>query len=170
MKMIKRIVHGIETLSIWTGKISSWALVILMLLITYEVVMRYVFVKPTVWGYELSLMFGGSILLMLAYVQQQDANIRVEILYEKVSPRGKALLNIFGTVVFALPCFAYVIVEAYRYMVNSFVTNEKMAESFWYPPAAPFRTIIFIALCLATLQFIATLIRDLHTLIKTEPL
>jgi TRAP-type mannitol/chloroaromatic compound transport system permease small subunit len=169
MEMLKRIVHGIETLSVWTGKIASWTLVILMLLITYEVIMRYVFVKPTTWGYELSLMFGGSILLMLAYVQQQDANIRVEILYEKVSLRGKALLNIFGTVIFALPCFTYVIVEAYRYMIDSFVNNEKMAESFWYPPAAPFRTMIFVALCLGALQFIASLIRDLHTVIKGEP-
>jgi hypothetical protein len=55
-------------------------------------------------------------------------------------------------------------------MINSFATNEKMAESYWYPPAAPFRTMLFIALCLAVLQFTATLIRDLHMLIKGEPL
>ena len=59
MNTLEKIVHKIETLSVWTGKIASWVMVILMLVICFEVVMRYVFVKPTIWGYELSLMFGG---------------------------------------------------------------------------------------------------------------
>lgn len=170
MNTLEKIVHKIETLSVWTGKIASWVMVILMLVICFEVVMRYVFVKPTIWGYELSLMFGGSILLMLAYVQQRDANIRVGILYEKLSPKGRALVNVLGTVIFAYPCLAYVIIGAYQYMIRAFLANEKMAESFWYPPAAPFRTMVFLATCLAALQFTASLIRNLHTVIKGEPL
>ena len=170
MKVVKKIVHGIESLSIWTGRITSWVMVLLMLLINFEVLMRYVFIKPTIWGYELSLMLGGSILIMLAYVQHRDANIRVEILYERVSPKWKALLNALGTVIFAYPCFIYLIIVAFKYMVNSFVMNEKMAESYWYPPAAPFRTIIFLALCLAALQFTVSLIGNLYMLIKGEQL
>jgi TRAP-type mannitol/chloroaromatic compound transport system permease small subunit len=170
MKTVKKIVDGIEALSIWSGKIASWLIIILMLLICFGVVMRYVFVKPTIWGYELSLMLGGALLLMLAYVQQRDAHIKVEILYEKASTKRKALINVLGTVIFAYPCFIYLIIGAYRFMINAFVTNEKMAESFWYPPAAPFRTVIFIALCLAILQFTASFIRNLHMLIKGEPL
>jgi TRAP-type mannitol/chloroaromatic compound transport system permease small subunit len=111
-------------------------------------------------------MLGGSILLMLAYVQKYDANIRVGILYEKMSPKARAFVNVFGTVIFALPCFTYVIIGAYQHMIRAFETNEKMSESFWYPPAAPFRTMIFIALCLAFLQFVASLIRDLNILFK----
>jgi len=170
MEIVRKIVHGIETLSIGTGKIASWAMVILMVLVNFEVAMRYIFVRPTTWGYELSLMLGGSLLLMLAFVQQRDSNIRVGIVYEILSPRGRAFVNVFGTVVFAYPCFVYFIIQAYQYMINSFATNEKMAESFWYPPAVPFRTVLFIALCLAGLQFTATLIRDLHMLIRGEPL
>jgi TRAP-type mannitol/chloroaromatic compound transport system permease small subunit len=170
MKLAKKIVHIIEALSSWTGKGASWLMVILMLVINYDVLMRYVFDKPTMWGYELSMMLGGSILLMLAYVQHRDANIRVEIVYEKLSSRYKAFLNVLGTMIFAYPCFVYLIIGAYQYMINAFVTNEKMAESFWYPPAAPFRTVIFVSLCLAALQFTASLIRDLHILIKGKPL
>ena len=170
MDLIRKIVYGIEALSIGTGKITSWAMVLLMVLINFEVAMRYVFVRPTTWGYELSLMLGGSLLLMLAYAQQRDANIRVGIVYEKLSPRTRAFFNVFGTVVFAYPCFAYFISQAYHYMIQAFATHEKMAESYWYPPAAPFRTVLFLALCLAVLQFTATLIRDLHMFIKGEPL
>jgi TRAP-type mannitol/chloroaromatic compound transport system permease small subunit len=170
MKALKKIVYGIEAVSGWTGKIASWFLVLLMLLITYEVAMRYIFVKPTIWGYELSMMFGGSILLMLAYVQKHDANIRVGILYEKLSPRGRALVNVLGTVIFAYPVFIYILIGAYQYMIRAFVTGEKMSEAFWYPPAAPFRTVIFISVCLAILQFTATLIRDVHILLKGESL
>jgi TRAP-type mannitol/chloroaromatic compound transport system permease small subunit len=170
MRALKKIVYGIEAVSTWTGKIASWFLVLLMLLISYEVAMRYIFIKPTTWGYELSMMFGGSILLMLAYVQKHDANIRVGILYEKFSPRGRALVNALGTVIFAYPVFGYILIGAYQYMIRAYVTDEKMAEAFWYPPAAPFRTVIFIAVCLAVLQFTATLIRDIHILLKGESL
>jgi TRAP-type mannitol/chloroaromatic compound transport system permease small subunit len=170
MKVVNKIAHSLETVSVWTGKITSWVMVILMLLINFEVLMRYVFIKPTIWGYELSLMLGGSILLMLAYVQHRDANIRVEILYERLSPRWKALINVLGTIIFAYPCFIYLLVGAFNYMIKSFVMNEKMAESYWYPPAAPFRTVIFLALVLAALQFTASLIRNLHVVIKGEPL
>ena len=167
---LKKIVYGIEAVSEWTGKFTSWALVLLMLLICFEVTMRYIFVKPTIWGYELSMMIGGAILLMLAYVQKHDANIRVGILYEKFSARGRALVNALGTLIFAYPVFIYVLIGAYQYMIRAYASDEKMAEAFWYPPAAPFRTIIFIAVCLAVLQFTATLIRDVHILLKGESL
>jgi len=45
-----------------------------------------------------------------------------------------------------------------------------MAESYWYPPAAPFRTVIFVALCLAALQFTASLIRNFYLLLKGKSL
>ncbi|MBA7529266.1 hypothetical protein ES705_21461 [subsurface metagenome] len=170
MKVVDKIVQGIEAISVGVGKTACWLIVILMLLTTFEVTMRYVFSKPTIWGYETSLMLGGSILLMLAFVHQRDANIRVEILYERFSTRRRALINVIGTVIFAYTCFAYVTIGAYQYMIAAFLRNEKMAESFWFPPAAPFRTVIFVALCLAILQFTASLIRDLRTVIKGEPL
>jgi TRAP-type mannitol/chloroaromatic compound transport system permease small subunit len=168
--IIKTIVSSIETISIWTGKIASWLVVLLMLIISYEVAMRYIFSAPTIWGYELSMMLGGSILLMLAFVHQRDANIRVEIIYERVSTRWKALLNVIGALIFAYPCGVYFIVGAYQYMVRSYVTDEKMSLSFWYPPAAPFRTVVFASIVLLILQLTASLIRDLHILIKGEPL
>ncbi len=46
--------------------------------------------------------------------------------------------------------------------------HEVMFNSFWYPPAAPYRTLFSIGLLLLILQGFAKFIRDLYFLIKGE--
>ena len=41
-----------------------------------------------------------------------------------------------------------------------------MFNSFWYPPAGPYRTIFAIGLFLLVLQGFAKLIRDVYLLVK----
>jgi TRAP-type mannitol/chloroaromatic compound transport system permease small subunit len=48
--------------------------------------------------------------------------------------------------------------------------DEVMFNSFWYPPAAPYRTIFAIGLLLLILQGFARFVRDLYFLIKGEQL
>lgn len=166
----RRIISAIEAVSIWVGKVASWLIIILMLVISYEVVMRYVFSAPTIWGYEFAMMVGGSLVLMLAYTHQKNSHIRVEIFYEKMKPRGKALVNVIGALVFGFPACVYFLTASYQKFVNSITMHETMAGSFWYPPATPFRTIIFLGVILITLQLIASFLRDIHLIVKGESL
>ncbi len=47
--------------------------------------------------------------------------------------------------------------------------NEVMFNSFWYPPAAPYRTVFAVGgLLLLVLQGVAKFIRDLYFVIKGE--
>ena len=170
MKVLKSIVRAIEFINAKVGLVVPWIFLVLMLQIAFEVVARYIFHNPTAWGYETSMMLSGSLVLVWGYVQLRDRNIRVGIIREHLSLRKRLWVEVVGAVLVAFPCLIYAALGAGEGMVEAFRYNERMVKGFWLPPAAPFKTIVFIALCLATLQFVASFIRDVHILIRRRPL
>jgi len=52
--------------------------------------------------------------------------------------------------------------------VRAWRINEVMIESYWYPPAAPFRTVIAVGICLLLLQGSAQFVRDLYFVIRRK--
>jgi TRAP-type mannitol/chloroaromatic compound transport system permease small subunit len=61
---MKKILSFIDALSVWTGKASSWLVFIVVVFILYEVSMRYILHKPTLWVTE-SVVFGCGIAYVL---------------------------------------------------------------------------------------------------------
>jgi TRAP-type mannitol/chloroaromatic compound transport system permease small subunit len=53
-------------------------------------------------------------------------------------------------------------------MLRAWKIGEVLAETFWYPPAGPFRTVVVVALFLLAFQTIAHLIRDFYQLVKNK--
>ncbi len=91
------------------SRISMWLTAWIVAIIFYEVVMRYLFEKPTLWVNEMSLWVAGMIYLFAGlYAMQQRSHIRIFILYDIV-PRW--LQRAFDTIAPLLLClFAFAIV------------------------------------------------------------
>ena len=67
----------------------------------YEVIARFVFNSPTNWVHEsMFLMFGMQYMLCGAYAYREDQHVRVDVIYAKFSPRGKAIADIISSVFF----------------------------------------------------------------------
>ncbi|MDH5558527.1 MAG: TRAP transporter small permease, partial [Alphaproteobacteria bacterium] len=67
------------------SRVAMWAPAFVVMIIFYEVVMRYVFVKPTLWVNEMSLWVAGGIYLTAGlYAMQQRSHIRIFLLYDMV--------------------------------------------------------------------------------------
>lgn len=168
---MRNIVKAIDSVNEWVGSTFRWLVVALVVVTLYDVIARYVFHAPTVWGYEISCMLGGAIALFgWGYSQLHQSHIRVDVFYTRLSPRGKAIIDVLGTVIFFFPLFAVFIGTSVSFMWRAWLRGEVMTETFWYPPAGPFRTIVVIGGCLFFLQFVAQFIRDLHILRKGKPL
>ena len=72
----------IDSISEWTGKIIRWLCVVLVGVVVYGVILRYVFNSPTMWAYETSIMLGTTIYVLgWAYVHRHGGHIRVEVFY-----------------------------------------------------------------------------------------
>ncbi|MAG14877.1 MAG: hypothetical protein CL874_03240 [Dehalococcoidales bacterium] len=161
----------IDIISEWGGKIGRWFTLCLILVIVQEVIRRYVFNAPSIWGYEVSIAFGTSLYAWgYAYTESKRAHVRVDVFYLHMSPRTRAIFDTAGGFIFFLPTIAFVVFAAWNKMFWSWSVLEKSVEGFWYPPWYPLRTMIFIGWALLFLQGLATLSRNIYYAVKGRTL
>jgi TRAP-type mannitol/chloroaromatic compound transport system permease small subunit len=166
---MKNILRFIDSISLWNARIFQWLCVGLILLLSYEVTMRYVFNDPTIWVMQTSMMVGGTIIVMgWSYVHQQRAHVRVDVIYGRLSVKWQSLVNTLGAVVFFFPFVGFLLYQAVVQAMYSLKMGERMSETAWYPPVFPMRMVVVIGLSLFMLQGIAQFIRDVQTLTTGE--
>jgi TRAP-type mannitol/chloroaromatic compound transport system permease small subunit len=164
--LMRKILHIIDSVNERIGSISSWLLLVLIAVILYEVVARYIFNSPTTWAFNsLRLIDGALIVLGWAYAQRHNSHIRVDIIYTRLSLRKKALIDVIGTGLFFIPLFGILIRLAGSSVLRAYMWY--MAHNQGSIPAdLMYQIIILIGLCLFFLQFVARFTRDFHILLK----
>ena len=84
----------IDATSEWVGKIFSYLLIAIMLLTSMEVVLRYVFSRPTSWSGDISLQLSGAVgLLAGTYTLLHHGHVGVDSLYKRLPGKGKILAD-----------------------------------------------------------------------------
>lgn len=161
----------VDTFIEWTGKTSSWLVIALVLLICYDVTMRYLFQQGSVALQELEWhLFALIFLLGAAYTLKHDEHVRVDIFYQShfMSDKKRALVNIFGTLFLLLPFCILVLTSSWPFVENAFLYNEGSPD----PGGLPYRFVLkgslLIAFGLIILQAFADLFRNILTLSNTN--
>ncbi|WP_158668660.1 TRAP transporter small permease subunit [Bradyrhizobium guangdongense] len=91
----------IELLNIRAGEFAAYWAVLSVFVYYYEVIARFAFNSPTNWVHEsMFLMYGMQYMLAGAYAYREDQHVRVDVIYTRFSPRGKALADIVTSVFF----------------------------------------------------------------------
>jgi len=168
---MRKVVKVIDSICDWNGKVSSWLMPVLILVMTYETVMRYAFDAPPIWAFETSMMLGAAIfVLAYSYSHRYNAHIRIDIFYQRLSPRKKAIIDVIGALLFFFPIAIVLTHASFINAWDSWAIGEVRQPSAWYPPLAPLRTVIFIGFFLLALQGLANFIRDLYLVIRNKSL
>jgi TRAP-type mannitol/chloroaromatic compound transport system permease small subunit len=150
---------------------AMWLNVVMIAIVTYDVLMRYLFNNPSIWVFESAMILGGAAyLLSWGESERVGQHLRVDVLYTHCSPRWQAIIDILGITLCWYPLFIALLTVAIPWTIKSWRIHEKMMESYWYPPFAPSRTIIVIGLFLFTAQITVTLIRQIRVFRTGEPL
>ncbi|MDD4859562.1 MAG: TRAP transporter small permease subunit [Dehalococcoidales bacterium] len=169
MQTIKKILSLIDSLSKWSGVILAPLVLVYLSIIVYEIVSRYVFNSPTRWAHELgTYIFGAQFILAGAYCFWRGGFVNVEILYEKLSKRGKATMDTF---MYALPLFICAVMIKYGW--SFFLAAAKINEhsnTTWGPPLYPLRLMIPVGAALLLLQTTVKFVRDIHLAITGKEL
>jgi TRAP-type mannitol/chloroaromatic compound transport system permease small subunit len=167
---MRAVVRTIDSISEWTGKTGRWFGVALVVVVTYEVVMRYIFTAPSLWAYEVSVILGATLyILAFSYTHKHRAHVRVDMIYAHLPNRGKATIDVLGYLLLFSPFIILLVINAWDWAFYAWATDEKMPITGWYPPAGPLRTIVLLGLALFALQGFAQFIRDLYLLIRGKP-
>ncbi|MGB2814773.1 MAG: TRAP transporter small permease subunit [Dehalococcoidales bacterium] len=168
---MRNVIQFIDSISEWTGKIAQWLCVVLLAFMVGAVIMRYVFNANTLWAYEVSLMLGATVYATaIPYVHKHSGHIRVDVFYSRLSPRRKAIIDVFGFLLLFTPLLIVLADVSIEFAGRAWKINEKMYETGWYPPIAPLRTAVAYGICLFALQGLAQFVRDLYQMVRNKPL
>lgn len=144
----------------WLSRLTMWLPFFIMLIIFWEVVLRYVFVRPTLWVNETSLWVAGAVYMTAGlYSMQQRSHIRIFIIYDLAPLWLRRSCDILST--FCVCCFAFALVwggfgEAYEKLI----TWERFGTKFNPPIPATMKPLILLTLVSLALQSISNLVYD----------
>lgn len=146
------------------GKVFVCYLTLVMFfLLLFEIVARYLFSSPTVWATELTqMLFGAFIMLSGGYLMLNKGHIHVEIIYEKLSLRTKALVDLLTSFLFF--AFVLVLLKEGWHMAGDSISRLESSSSAWDPAIWPLKLCIPVGTALLLIQGLAKVIQDLQTL------
>jgi TRAP-type mannitol/chloroaromatic compound transport system permease small subunit len=164
-----RVLKYIDKISEWTGIFSVWIVIPLMVVVLYEVVMRHFFNAPTGWGYDTCwMLYSAQFMIGGAYTLLHKGHIRIDIVYNILSPRGKL---IFDTVLYAAVVLFVMVVFTWagvKFAAYAWSAGEKLSTTNWFFPSGPSKTIIPVAFFLLGLQSLAEFVRNISILMKEK--
>ena len=150
----------IDYLSLGISRVGMLLVALLSAVMFYEIVVREVFARPTLWANELSLWLAGMIYLLAGlYVMQQRGHIRIFILYD-MAPRW--LQRIFDLISTLLIClFAAAVVWGGFGEAWDKLNRWETFGTAWDPPIpATMKPLVLITVVLIAVQAVANLIAD----------
>ncbi len=169
--MLASMTKAIDFISAWTGKWVAWLVIPNVLALVYEFFARYVFGKPTIWSYEVTyFLYGSHFLLGAAYTLHLKSHIRIDIFYQHLSLRGKAVIDSIGYLLFFFPVMILLIYAGAQFTIQSFEISEKSGLSPWRPYLYPYKAVVVISIFLLFLQGISEFIRDTSLVVKRKEL
>jgi TRAP-type mannitol/chloroaromatic compound transport system permease small subunit len=169
MTVLEKVTKFIDAVSDRTGRIVGWIAVPMIIALIYEVFARYVFHRPTIWSYEITYMiYGTHFLLGAAYTLRVKGHIRIDLLYMRFSPRGRALIDTLGYLVIFFPVMIILVIASFDMAKDAFKIHEVSQFTPWQPILWPFKSVICVGFSLLILQGVAEFIRSVITLVRGE--
>jgi TRAP-type mannitol/chloroaromatic compound transport system permease small subunit len=148
------------------GEITSFLIYPLLLVVFYEVLMRYVFNAPTTWGFEVTtFLYGLHYMFGFAYTDVHNGHVKVDIFTSLLSSRRQTLVSILTNLVMFMPVTACMTIWSIKYAWTSTVEMEVNPTS-WAPPIWPIKILMALCFLFLLLQGIANLIKDINTLTR----
>jgi TRAP-type mannitol/chloroaromatic compound transport system permease small subunit len=146
-------------LSMALARIGAWLITLLILSMVYEVIARHGFNRPTIWAYEVAYMLSGTVFIFgIAYCLMVDSHIRVDFIYNRLSARNRAFIDILTYALFLLPACVWLTWALGEYAIHAFQIQEHSGESAWNPIVWPFRTVWALGFAALVLQGLAGLV------------
>jgi TRAP-type mannitol/chloroaromatic compound transport system permease small subunit len=157
LKKVKHIFNWIHIFSEKAGRVASLLTLLMMGIITYEVLGRYLFGNPTKWAWLTNKqIFGIYILFAGIYTLSQGAHIRIEMFYDRFPPKIKFIAKMIALLLFFV--FIGCLIWQGAWMgLDSLAVREK-ATGIFPMPIYPLKLLIPIVTFLFLLEGIAVFI------------
>ena len=158
-----KLVRAVDAFTDATGTIVAWLNVPLVLVVSYEVVSRYVFDAPTEWAFDVTYMLYGTIFMLgSAYALHKGAHIRTDFFFERWSVRTKGAIDSVAYIVFFFPALAVLLLVSGSEAWYSFTIAETSEQTTWRPILWPFKAVVPFTCLLLLIQGVSETIKSVY--------
>jgi len=158
---------AIDTFNEKFGFYASYLVLPLIIVVVFEVFMRYAFNAPTSWAFELTVfLYGVHFCFALAYAHKHNTHVAIDVFESRLSPKSRIILRIITNAALFLPSIGLLSFYVCVLAVDSWQQWEH-ASSSWAPAIYPVKTLMAIGFVLFLLQGVAKLIQDIRSLKET---
>jgi len=148
----------IDRISNACGRLAAWLFFAIGVMITYEVVARYLFNAPTIWAEEMSRFFQlWAVYIAAAYVLRHRQLIRITLLIDRLGPTGRRLAEAF-TLIWII-AFCVVVIWKGSVIVIDSVAIGRATSTMLGVPKWMTESAVPIGFTLLLLQTLAELVR-----------
>lgn len=170
MQALKALSRWIDALNTWVGRFVAWATAVVVVVVFVDVVMRYAFNTSFVFTQELEWHLFAFIFLMGAgYTLLHDGHVRVDIFYQRLSPKSQAWINLIGVLLFLIPGCVMIIVTSRTFVYNAWSVMEGSPDPGGIPYRFLLKACIPVGFVLVLLQGLSMGIKSLFTILGEEP-
>ena len=166
-KVIRLYVRYVDAVNRVLGNIVMYLALVIMGVLLFGSLTRYVFNVPFVWIIEMAqFLMAAYYILGGGYSMQLDAHVRRDVFYERWKPKTRAFVDSI-TAFFLVFYLAFMVYGGYSSTTYSLKYNQANYSA-WGPPMAPIKIIMTVGIVLMLLQAIAIFFKDVAKVTDRE--
>lgn len=141
-------------------RISMVLLLGLIALTTYEVISRYLFAAPTLWGFDVIFMLNGALLALgISYTLYANEHVRIDVFSSRLPERLQRVIGALFYFLLLLPVMGLLTYVAVEATWHAYATDDRVLSSAWRPLKWPFLLPLAVGLAAFWLQSLAEALR-----------
>lgn len=159
---------NIEYVNEQVGRLVALLIPVVMVILTFEVVLRYGFNHPTIWAMETSqLLMCVFVALGGAYTALHGGHVNVDILAGRLPERKRAIIDLLTSLLF----FTFVIFFLWQMGAAAIESVSVMEHSgSWFaPPIYPVKVLMAVGVLLLLFQGVSKFIKDFFKVLGKSP-
>lgn len=162
MSTLKALSAKIDALNDIIGRGVAWLTLLMVLTQFFVVIFRYVFSVSFIPLQE-SIWYLHGIIFMLGagYTLLHDEHVRVDVFYRDAKPRTKALVDIFGSILYLIPICILIFTYSFGYVMNSWAVFEGSTETNGLHAKFLLKTVIWVFAGLVALQGVSMVLKGI---------
>jgi TRAP-type mannitol/chloroaromatic compound transport system permease small subunit len=168
--LVARVIRSIDAVNDRVGRWSAWLALSLVLVTTYDVIMRYLFSITYVFIQELEWhIFAVIFLITAGFAHLNNSHVRVDIIYARLSPRAQTWIDFVCGIVFLFPTCFLLVWTSIPFVAASIRDLEGSPDPGGIPGRFVLKAVIPLGFLLLGIQGISETIKNFYRAIGKEP-
>ncbi len=174
MQFLRIFSSRVDGLNRWIGGLIRWLVLVMVVIGAYNALARYFTRYTSVMLSSNALnelqwyLFSVIFLMGAAYALDRDVHVRVDILYARLSDKGRAWIDLLGTVLFLIPFSVLMLRVAWPAVRNSWGIREVSPDPGGLP-RYPIKALILVSFALLVLQGVSQVVKQIDVLVGFGP-